>query len=83
LAQPGRAAGEVQEQFAGRSHLNACAGAVQKPNAQLVLKKLDVLADRRLADMQLFRSAAKAGLLGNGAKDLNPVVFQHRTKREA
>jgi hypothetical protein len=36
-----------------------------------------MLAHGRLADVQLLGSAAKARLLGNGPKNLNPIIFKH------
>ena len=79
MAESRRTAREAQQQRpSGRRHLNTPElGPIQQPNPQLFLEQLNMLAHRGLAEVQLFGSAAKARLLGNRAKDLDPVVLQH------
>ena len=58
--------GVAQERLAGGGQLDPAAGAVQQPAAELLLEPADLLAQRRLGDVQAGRGAAEVQLLGDG-----------------
>ena len=59
-------AGVAQERLAGGGELDAAAGALEQPDPQLGLEGADLLAERRLGDVQTSRRAPEVQLLGDG-----------------
>ena len=60
------AAGVTQEGLAGRGQLHAAAGALEQPHPELGLQRGDLLAERRLGDVQPGGGAPEVQLLGDG-----------------
>ena len=54
--------------FSRRRQAYAAVGAGKKPGADLLLKDLNLLAERRLRDIQPRRRMTKVELFGNGNK---------------
>ncbi|MNN04923.1 hypothetical protein D3C81_1176640 [compost metagenome] len=55
-----------QEQPAGLAQRHSAVGALEQAHAQLLLQRLDLLAQRRLGNAQLQGGAAEVQLFGNG-----------------
>ena len=59
-------AGFGQEAFPGRGEPNVAGGAVEQRHPELTLEPADLLADRRLHDVQSLRRPPEAQLVGDG-----------------
>ena len=70
-------AGVVEDEGSGRGEGDAGRSSIEEAEAECFFEEVDVLADGRLADAQQFSSAAEAGLLGDGAEDLQTVILEH------
>ena len=62
---------------AGRGQRYLVAGAVQKPDGELVLQGLDVQGDGRLGEAKLLRRPVKAEQFGNRAEYLQAWIFHN------
>jgi hypothetical protein len=57
-----------QEHEPGRGDLYASPGAVEQPDPDFLFQLPDLLAERRLRNVQSFRGSAEMKLFGNGDK---------------
>ncbi len=64
-----------QKLLPGGGQLHAAIGARQQSRANLLLQQLDLLAKRRLGDIQARGCAAKVQLFGNGNKVAQMTEF--------
>jgi hypothetical protein len=53
-----------------------CPGAIEQLHTEILLKRLDLEADRRLREIQLFGGLSEAALLRNCPKDHDTEVFK-------
>jgi hypothetical protein len=70
----------LHKHLAGRCELDVVFGPIEKPDTELVLKELDLLAERRLTDVQSVRSLTKVEGFGNG-DDVSEVAEFHEGSR--
>ncbi|MNY48640.1 hypothetical protein D3C86_1839890 [compost metagenome] len=67
-----------QEQPADLAQRHAPVGTLEQAHAQLVLQRLDLLAQRRLGDAQLQGRATEVQLLGDGDEIAQVAEFHGR-----
>ena len=72
-------AGVAQEGRAGRRQLDSPARAGEQRAAQLLLQRADLLAERRLGDVQARGGAAEVQLLGDGDEVTQLAEFHERS----
>jgi hypothetical protein len=58
--------GVDQQRLAGVGRHDAVSGAVEQPDVELPFQRVDLLAQRRLADAEPFRRARDIAFLGDG-----------------
>jgi hypothetical protein len=58
--------GLLNEHGTDFGRVNAARKALKQPNAKLLLQELDLLAEGRLCDAQLFGGAREAAVIGDG-----------------
>jgi hypothetical protein len=68
-------AGIAEEDGAGVGEANAAFAAVEQGGGQLFFEGANLLAHRRLAEVETLGRAAKAGFFGDGAKDAKPEIL--------
>jgi hypothetical protein len=74
-----RRARRAEDDPAGVSELDACSSACEQPRAELFLQALDLLAERRLRDMEALCRATEMELL----RELDERTQQPRIQRHA
>jgi len=70
----------LDEHLAGGCELDVVFGPIEEPDTELVLKELDLLAERRLADVQSVGSLTKVEGFGDG-DDVSKVAEFHDGSR--
>jgi hypothetical protein len=58
--------GLLNEHGTDLGRVNAARKALKQPNAKLLLQELDLLAERRLCDAELFGGMREAAVIGDG-----------------
>jgi CTP synthase (UTP-ammonia lyase) len=70
----------TQQNLAGLGQYNVRSSAIEKLDANIFLKRLDLEAHRGLCQIQLFSGFAEAALLGYGSENNQAKIVETRHK---